>query len=153
MQTAYDLLRAHPFLAGLPEGQLRRMAMWSHRAAFHAGARIFNEGRPADRFWLILDGSVVVDANTPDQGIVDVDVIGPGSVLGWSWMTPPYRWHFGATAREDVLAVQLDGKGILRMCVDDPDLGFELTSRFAQVVIQRLHATRRRQLRRTPEAV
>ncbi|GGM68383.1 cyclic nucleotide-binding domain-containing protein [Dactylosporangium sucinum] len=146
MITAYDLLAAHPFMAGIPGEYLARMAHYSHRAVFHAGARIFNEGATANRFWLIREGRVDLDTDVPGRGRVVVESIGAGQVLGWSWLFPPYRWHFGATAPEPVLAVTLDGPGIRRLCADEPELGYDLTTRLMQVVVARMQATRMRLL-------
>lgn len=102
--TAYDLLAAHPFLAGMPPEQVAQLAPWARRRLFHAHARIFSEGGHADRCWLIREGRVVLDTQVPGRGQVVVDTLGPGSVLGWSWLYPPYRWHFGAVAAEQTLA-------------------------------------------------
>lgn len=146
MITAHDLLAAHPFMAGVPDRFLDRMAYYSHRATFHAGTRIFREGGRADRFWLIRDGLVSLDTHLPGRGDVVLETIGPGQVLGWSWLFPPYRWHFGATADTSVLAIAFDGAGIRAMCAAEPELGYELTRRLIEVVVERMQATRLRML-------
>jgi CRP-like cAMP-binding protein len=146
LTTAQDLLAAHPFLSGLTEERLARLATWARRAPFHAGARIFSEGGPADRFWLIRDGKVRLDAAVPGRGDVEIEVLGPDTALGWSWLFPPYRWHFGAVAVEPTLTVELNGAGVRRLCDDDPALGYDLTQRFTRVVVERLQAARARLL-------
>jgi CRP/FNR family cyclic AMP-dependent transcriptional regulator len=146
MITAQDLLAAHPFLDGLTPDQLERLASFAHRSQFHPGVRVFSEGGRADRFWLIRDGHVTLDAHVPGRGEVVIETLGPGTVLGWSSLFPPYRWHFGATAIEPTLTVELDGAGMRRMCDMDPVLGYELTRRFIEVVVERLQATRVRLL-------
>jgi CRP/FNR family cyclic AMP-dependent transcriptional regulator len=144
--TAYDLLAGHPFLHGMSRQQLDRLALWARRSSFHAGTRIFSEGGVADRFWLIRDGRVDLDTDVPGRGRLVVETLGGGTVLGWSWLFPPYRWHFGATAVEPTLTVELDGKGIYRLCAEDPALGYELHRRFVRVVVERMQATRSRLL-------
>jgi CRP-like cAMP-binding protein len=151
MITAYDLLSAHPFLDGIPPRYLDRLASWSHRTPIHAGARIFQEGARADRFWLIREGYVNLDSHVPGRGTVVVETIGPGQVLGWSWLFPPYRWHFGAVAAEPVLAIALDGEGVRGFCETEPAFGYELTKRFVAVVVERMQATRMRLLDLEPE--
>ncbi len=146
MITAQDLLAAHPFLHGLQDDQLARLSAWSHKSQFHAGARIFSEGGRADRFWLIRDGRISLDAHVPGRGPVVIETLGPGTVLGWSWMFPPYQWHFGATAVEPTYTVEMDGPGVRRLCDSDPELGYAVTRRFTQVVVERLQATRVRLL-------
>jgi CRP-like cAMP-binding protein len=144
VKTTYDLLREQPFLAGLTDWQLECLARSAQRSIIHAGNRVFREGEPADRLWLILDGRIVVDTRLPDRGDVTIDVLGPGDVLGWSWLFPPYRWHFGAVARETTLTIELDGPRIRELCQRDPALGYQFISSLFQIVTNRLQSTRRR---------
>lgn len=146
MITAHDLLAAQPFLAGLGDEQLERLSHWSRKSVLHEGCRLFHEGGRADRFWLIREGYVNLDTYLPGRGNVVVETIGPGSVLGWSWLFPPYRWHFGAVVIEPALTMELDGAGVRRLCLEDPALGYDLTLRFMQVLVERLQSTRLRLL-------
>jgi CRP-like cAMP-binding protein len=142
--TTIELLTAHPFLEGLPATWLDRLSHRCKRSVHHGGSRLFTEGRVADRFWLIRDGRVSLELDVPGRGQVSIEQIGAGSVLGWSWMFPPYRWHFTAVASERVFALELDGRGVRQLCDEDPAVGYELTRRFAAVLIDRLHAARGR---------
>jgi CRP/FNR family transcriptional regulator, cyclic AMP receptor protein len=144
LETTYDRLAKHPFLAGLTRHQLDRLSYWGHGALLHSDARVFDEGTRADRFWLILEGHVRLDTHLPGHGDVTVDRLGPGTVLGWSWLFPPYRWNFAATATELTHVVVMDGPGIRELCDRDPVLGLELHRRFMRVVVDRLQHTRQR---------
>jgi CRP-like cAMP-binding protein len=144
--VTYDLLNAHPFLGGMTPQQLDRIARWGHRSLFHAGARVFSEGGKAERFWLIREGQIALDVHIPGRGDVLVETLGPGAVLGWSWLFPPHRWRFGATAVAQTLTVELDGAGVRGLCEQDPEIGSELYRRFMAVVVDRLQATRVRLL-------
>jgi CRP-like cAMP-binding protein len=144
MVTMRDLLSSHPFLAGLPERWLERLSYQASRSIHHAGSRFFHEGLRAEHFWLIREGRVAVEYEVPGRGTVVIDRLGPGAVLGWSWMFPPVGWHFGAVAEEQTLSIVFDGRGVRRLCDEDPALGYELTRRFAAVLVDRLRATRRR---------
>ncbi|HET6529457.1 MAG TPA: cyclic nucleotide-binding domain-containing protein [Actinoplanes sp.] len=144
MKTTYELMREQPLLAGLNDWQLEHLAADAQRAIIHAGNRVFREGDPADRMWLIVDGRIDVDTRLPDRGDVIIDTLGPGDVLGWSWLFPPYRWHFGAVARETALTVELDGPRVRELCQRDPGLGYHFITGLFQVVTDRLQATRRR---------
>jgi CRP/FNR family cyclic AMP-dependent transcriptional regulator len=144
MMSTLDLLTTHPFLEGLPAPWLERLSYEAKRNVHHGGSRLFREGGPADRFWLIRDGRVALEFNVPGRGEMVIEELGPGSVLGWSWMFPPYRWHFSAVAVEQILAIELNGADVRRLCDNDPALGYELTRRFAGVLIDRLQAARLR---------
>jgi CRP/FNR family transcriptional regulator, cyclic AMP receptor protein len=139
-------LTAHPFLSGLTADELALLAAHATATVFPAGARIFDEGGDARRFWLLEAGRVRLDTLIPGRGPVIVETLGPGSVLGWSWLFPPYRWHFGAEALEATQAVELDAAAVRGLCDGRPELGYKLTNAFLQVVIDRLQNTRIRLL-------
>jgi CRP/FNR family transcriptional regulator, cyclic AMP receptor protein len=146
MSTALELIARHPFLDGLGPAEAERLSIWASRAQFRAGSRIFAEGGRADRFWLLLSGHVQLDSVTPRRGRLVIESLGAGAVLGWSWLFPPHEWHLGAVAVEPTHALEFDGLGVRRLCEADPALGYGLTRRFCQVIIDRLQASRVRLL-------
>jgi CRP/FNR family transcriptional regulator, cyclic AMP receptor protein len=146
VETTLELMAKHPFLAGLTARQLERLSYWGHGAMLHGGTTMFEEGTRADRFWLILEGSVELTTPVPGHVDVTVETLGPQSVLGWSWLFPPYRWYFTATTAELSHVLVFDGPGIREVCDQDPELGLELYRRFIRVVVDRLQQTRQRLL-------
>ena len=109
---------------------------------FKADQVIFREGEMANRFYLILEGRVILEAESPDQPSVPVDYASTGDVLGWSWLFPPYKARFDARALNAVRALSLDGACLRKKCESDPALGYQLLRRFTEVVVSRLEATR-----------
>ena len=145
-QDLDDIIASHPFLKGLSPHQcrlLRDCAMFTH---FAPGQLLLREGDPADRFYLILRGSVTLESHSMKNGVTPIQTIGAGEVLGWSWLFPPYFWHFDARATEATQAVFFYGSPLREECECDHDLGYELIKRMAEVMMQRLQATRRRLL-------
>jgi CRP-like cAMP-binding protein len=146
MNLVYEMLATHPFLAGVLPGEIELLAECGRPVGFAANDRIFDEGRDARSFWLIGDGRVRLDTAIPGREPVVVETLGPGTVLGWSWLAPPYRWHFGAQAVEPTTAVHLDGPAVRDLCDRLPALGYRLMDGFTQVVVDRLQNTRVRLL-------
>jgi len=146
MTSVRELLGDYPFLDELPQPWLDRLADLGHRVSYPTGLRLFNEGDHAEHFWLINSGSVGLDLHVPGRGHVLIDTIHSGSVLGWSWLFPPYRWHFGAVAARQVHAIQFSGVKVMALCREDPSGGMDLMRRFMGVVVDRLQATRIRLL-------
>jgi len=146
MTTTRELLTEHPFLAGLPSHWMEHLAGQVRRVAYPAGQRIFDDGGPAEHFWLIVSGRVALDIHVPGRGEVVIETLLPGTVLGWSWLFPPQRWHFGAVAAELTHTVRLDAAGVMKLCEQNPELGFDLLRRFIGVLTDRLQATRVRLL-------
>ena len=136
------VLREHPFFAGLDDEHLALLAGCASNVLFHPGEFLFREGSPADRFYIVRHGRVAVQAFAPGRGAVSIETIDEGEVVGWSWLFPPYTAHFDARALTLVRALSLDGACLRAKCEKDPGLGYQLTKRFAQVVVHRLEATR-----------
>jgi CRP/FNR family cyclic AMP-dependent transcriptional regulator len=146
MQTLDDLLAESPVFGGLTAAQLALIAGCGRNVAYEAGNVLFREGDPADTFFLLRRGRVMLSTHLPARGDIAIDTIEPGDVLGWSWLHEPHRWHFDAVASEDCGAVVFDGVCLRGKCDDDHELGYALLNRFAQVMIDRLQHTRLRLL-------
>jgi CRP-like cAMP-binding protein len=136
----------HPFLAGLNASHLKALADCAMRIHFSAGDIIFHEGDPANRFYLLIKGKVSLET-ARDEKHVTVQTIHGGDVLGWSWLFPPYYTHFAARAVEPTEAMFFYGTRLRDMCENDHDLGYEMLSRIAKVVIDRLVAAQKQLVR------
>lgn len=134
--------QSHPFLHGLSAAQLALLMDCAMPTQFSSGQLIFREGETANRFYLILEGQVRVEAEALDRPAVPVEVVTAGEVLGWSWLFPPYTWNFTARALTPVRAIFFYGTWLRERCDVDPELGYELMRRTAAVLMRRLQATR-----------
>jgi CRP/FNR family transcriptional regulator, cyclic AMP receptor protein len=137
---------AHPFLLGMSEQHIRLVADCAMRTHFEKDRVIFQEGDPANRFYLIERGKVALESRA-GGALVVIDVIGNGDLLGWSWLFPPYVWHFAARAVEPTAAIFFYGTVLREYCEKDQSLGFELFKRMSEVMTRRLQSARARLLR------
>ena len=133
-----------PVFAGLDEGHAAQLAGCAQTTGWQAGEMLFREGDPADAFYVVRRGRVALELFVPNRGALTVETIEPGEVVGWSWLFPPFRWHFDGRAVESVRAIAVDGACLRGKCEDDPDLGYDLMRRFSQVMLDRLQAARLR---------
>jgi CRP/FNR family cyclic AMP-dependent transcriptional regulator len=134
------------FLEQLPEAWQEHLNRLGQPVTYHGAQRIFDEGGPAEHFWIIREGAVNLDLHVPGRDDVLIETLRPGAVLGWSWLFPPHRWHFGAVAARTTYTTQLRGEDVMRICQEDPALGMELMRQFMGVAVDRLQATRLRLL-------
>jgi CRP-like cAMP-binding protein len=132
-------VRAHPFLRGLEQRHLEVLDEAAMAVDFKSQEMIFRKGEPANRFYLVLEGSVVIR----ESDSFPFQIVHGGEVLGWSAMFPPYTSHFEARALEDTKAVFLYSSWVLERCEMDHDLGYELMKRMAAVLVDRLEARRK----------
>ncbi|MEU7642598.1 MULTISPECIES: cyclic nucleotide-binding domain-containing protein [unclassified Streptomyces] len=133
-----------PLLKGLPLNGRERLLAFAHEVTIPEGTRIFEEGGAADQFWIIRTGSVNLDVRLAGRRPAVVDLLGPGDLLGWSWLVPPYRWRMGAEAFTLVRAHEFDATEVRVLCEADPVLGLAVAHRVLDVVARRLLATRYR---------
>lgn len=146
MKTLEAAISDHPFLKGLNPRHLQTLMDSAMPLRFEANQKIFCEGDPANRFYLIESGKVALETSPKDQESKLIQIIGAGDVLGWSWLFPPYYWHFDARALEPAEAIFFYGSRLREQCEEDHDLGYELMKRMAGIVVDRLQATRKQLL-------
>ena len=146
MRTLDELLAVSPVFAGLAAEDLAFIAGCGRNDGFAAEELLARDGDAADTFYLIRQGRVALEMHTPTQSGLVIETLDPGDIVGWSWLFPPYRWHYDVRAIEPVRAIAFDGACLRGKCEEQKELGYELMLRFAQVMNDRLQHTRFRLL-------
>jgi CRP/FNR family transcriptional regulator, cyclic AMP receptor protein len=136
------VIKEHPFFHNFPKDQLKLITSCAKNVEFHEGHFIVLEGDAANEFYFIREGSVSIELNIPERGPTTMQTLGEGEILGWSWVSPPYRWHFNAKALERTKALVFDARCLRAKCEANHDLGYEMLKRFADLITARLDATR-----------
>lgn len=136
----------HPFLAGMNRSQLSLLTDCAMVVHFNPGEVIFREGELANRFYLIESGNVILESSGRSGDPVVIDKVSAGDLLGWSWMFPPYVWHFTARAVAPTEAIFFYGTILREYCERDHSLGYELFKRMSAVMIKRLQTARQKML-------
>ena len=152
MKTPRETITEHPFFLGMKPEQLDVLVSCASETKLKADQVLFREGEPANKFYLIESGRIAIEAHQLANGTALVQTLGPGDVLGWSWLFPPFTWHFQARALEPAPAIVLDGARLLVTAERNREFGYELMKRVAQVVIRRLQATRKQLLEQQIES-
>ena len=142
IEVTASALAGHPFLRGMPPGQLDALAAAASDVTFPAGHRIFETGGYAGKLWLIRSGRVSLDVQVPGNGRMIIDAAGIGELVGWSWLFPPYQWTCGAVCVTAVEAFEFDAAAVRARSAADPLFGYELTGRFLRVLAVRLQRAR-----------
>jgi CRP/FNR family cyclic AMP-dependent transcriptional regulator len=134
----------HPFLAGMSGHHLELLARYAAKKKFAKDEMIFRAGEPAHGFFLIQSGTIALEGSVMEHGPIATDLVHAGEPLGWSWLFPPYRWHFDARAIESTSTIFFDGDALRRHYNEDLTLAHDLSQRICKVMAYRLQATRRR---------
>ncbi|MEY2496537.1 MAG: hypothetical protein QOD12_93 [Verrucomicrobiota bacterium] len=135
-------LAAHPFLKEMSPHHLELLALSAMPTEFEAGQIIFRKGDPANGFYLIETGTVVLEGKASDGKRVVIDTVSAGEPLGWSWLFSPYLWEFDARSTAACTALCLSGIMLRQHRDEDLTLSHELFKRVSEVMVRRLQAAR-----------
>lgn len=132
----------HPFFRGLNPALIEAVGQGSVDTTYETDEMLVREGEVADRFHLIFHGKVAVEVGGSQGTRQTVQTIGPGEVLGWSWISPPYLWQFDGRAVKETRVVSLDTSVLRRALEARPVEGYRFLQRLFPVIGQRLENTR-----------
>jgi CRP-like cAMP-binding protein len=138
-----DLFAQHAFLQGLSERHRLLLASGARPFTAAPGRLLAREGEPTHAFFLIRSGHVALDSTLPGGEELRIQEVGPGEVVGWSWLVPPHQWQFSCRAVEAVEGIAFDAQWLRDLCERDASLGYHLLRQLVTVMAQRLAATRR----------
>ncbi|AYN42778.1 cyclic nucleotide-binding domain-containing protein [Streptomyces dangxiongensis] len=132
--------------AALPVGHRERLMNLAREVSFPLGTRLFEEGRRADRFWIVRTGTVALDLHVPGRRAAVIETLGHGELVGWSWHFTPHTWQLGAETTSPVRAWEFDAQTVRDLCASDAEFGRAVAVWVGRVVAHRLQAARIRLL-------
>lgn len=141
-----EILAGNRFFGGLAPEYLAYLAERCERNRLGKDEVLFRHGDKARYFYLVLSGRLNVEVAAIEGPALELQALEPGAVVGWSWLIPPYRWHFQARAEAPTEVLEFDGAAILERCEQDPKLGYELLKRFSALMSERLQFARRKMM-------
>jgi CRP/FNR family cyclic AMP-dependent transcriptional regulator len=136
-----SILKEHPFFKSFPEEHLITLAGCASNMRLREGEYLFRNGDPADNFYIVREGRVSINLATVDRGEIIVETLGEDEVIGWSWLFPPYIWHYDAHVVNETRLIGLDGRCLRSKCEADPAMGYALMKQFSGMMVERLKAT------------
>ncbi|MFJ6795215.1 Crp/Fnr family transcriptional regulator [Streptomyces sp. NPDC091268] len=121
-----------------------RLMSHAREVNFPEGARIFEEGARAETFWIVRSGTVTLQVPVAGRRPAAVESLGPGELVGWSWLFPPFVWQLSAEAMTPVRAYEFDGPSVRLLMDADPAFGSAVGHWVGRVLALRLQQTRTR---------
>ena len=134
--------KGHDVLEGFEPRDLERLAALANEVRFNRDQIIFREGEKHGRFYLLLDGSVVLEIIAAGHA-VSLQTLHSGDAMGWSSLVAPAGGaHFEARAVSPVRALAFDGATLRETCESDPAFGYRMMKALLGLVTERLDASR-----------
>lgn len=140
------ILQEQAFFHGLSSEFIDFLAEHAMEKTLKKGEILFEHGQPADRFYLVHEGRIVIEVPAIYGPSLEVQSLGSDKILGWSWLIPPYKWSFQARVEEASSVIEFDGKAVLARCKGDPRFGYEVLKRFSSLMSERLNAARKKMM-------
>ncbi len=133
-----------PFFAGLSEDALAQLAALADYVCFPEGKVIFQQGDPATKLYVLLDGWVDLTMTSNNQSTHRevVMTITQGEVFGWSAVVEPYVYTASAHCATPVIVLAFSGQDLLTLFLRDVQLCYTLMNRICRVIAERLESTR-----------
>jgi len=144
MGILQEVIQEHPFFRDVETLYIEHLASTAEALTFKAGEYVVRDGETADRVFLVTRGKVDLGLACSGRSNVSIQALGPGDVIGWSWIVPPHQWRLDAMAVEDADVVSLDATYLRSQCKKDRNLGYTILSHVNEVVAQRLSGARDR---------
>jgi CRP-like cAMP-binding protein len=141
-----EYISENSFFAGMKETHLDFLASTAHLKRGQTGEVLFRLGEPAKYFYLALSGEVTVEVPAIQGPGLQLQKLGSGKMIGWSWLIDPYRWDFQARVISEAELIEFDGKAILAQCENDNAFGYDLFKRFTNLMSERLGFARRKMM-------
>ena len=132
----------HPFFEGFDADFLAEIGSATQLRTHGAGEFLVREGAPAREFLLLVSGKVALEMVTPERPRLTIQTVGPGEVVGWSWLVPPRRWTLDGRVLKTTVAFEVDGDALRRSLETHPAAGYRFLSRLLPVIAERLENTR-----------
>lgn len=142
MTSLQEMIVSHPFLKGSDPHFHHMYFECATFERYGLGEIVFREGQPAEHFYLIHTGRIALETFAPGAGNLTIQTLNPGDALGASWLFPPYTWHFSAKTVEPCEMIALGAAYLRDRIEENPLFGRDLVLRVAQILLQRLQATR-----------
>lgn len=132
----------HELVNGLSSAEAEQVLGLGTRTIVPTGTSLFQLGDPADRLFLVERGRIKLTLPMRVRGQeedVFVEERGPGQVVGWSALIPPYRFTLSATAAvHSAEVITLPREELLRYFGSNPVAGHKIALNLAVVVGHRL---------------
>ena len=130
---------------GLPKDVLAKIHTLAHVEDYSAGDKIFREGEPAVDLYILREGKVELTYTLPNDPDTDIRIslVAPGEVFAWSALARGDTMTAQARAVVPSKAYIISANALHDVFAEHPYAGYDVMTRLAQQIIERLRLTRR----------
>jgi CRP-like cAMP-binding protein len=140
-KSTHEILAQIDLFSGVPQTHLRRVVDIGLEEQYKAGATIFAEASPGDKFYLIVEGAVRISRFVPGMGEEALAVLRAGAYFGEMSLIDDAPRSATAVAHERCRLFVVNRKDLEDLLFVDRDLAYELLWNWVRTLSRRLRAT------------
>ncbi len=119
------------------DGMLEKLLPITDLLLFQEKEFVFHQGEKSDRFFMLLEGKVLLEQRISDAIAVSVSAVKPGFSFGWSSMLDDETYTSDAVCAEPCKLLSLRSERIKALVREDPALGSILYQRLLRIIKKR----------------
>ena len=132
-----EQLKQFVLLSYLTDAMLETLIPITEMQTFDENERIFTQGDPADRLFLLKQGKVLLENRIAEKITVSMTSIKPGYSFGWSAMLDEDVYSSDAIATEPSQVLSFREQKLKKIMDEDHSLGFIISRRMLNVIKKR----------------
>jgi len=125
----------------LNDDQLTRIQQYCQEAKFSRGDKIFGTGEKPQYLWVVMEGQVTLQWETPGRATLPESTItrlSESRTFGWSSLVPPYSYSLSAhCATRNCKVMQVDRDALINLFEEDAEIGYKVMLQLLSVVASR----------------
>ena len=108
------------------------------KTGFEEKEIIFKEGEPADTFYMLKRGKILLELRIADKMTISVGSVNPGYSFGWSAMLDDGLFTTDALSAEPCEVFAINAEKLKEILSSDFEMGYRLSQRLLVVIKKRL---------------
>ncbi|MBN1265047.1 MAG: Crp/Fnr family transcriptional regulator [Anaerolineales bacterium] len=153
MTINVKLLETIPLFSGMARQDLTRIASVFHREQDREDTVLFFQSAPADKFYVVLTGTIAIRFKPDDGEPLTIAVIEQGGVFGWSAVLGRERYSSSAVSMTDCALLYTNGPDFRALFDTFTDSGLMMLTRLSELVSKRYDNTRQQILHLMQDSV
>lgn len=140
-KSTIEILAQIDLFNSVPQTHLRRVVDIGLEEQYRAGATIFSEGAPGDKFYLIVEGAVRISRFVPGMGEEALAVLRAGAYFGEMSLIDDAPRSATVVCHERCRLFVVNRKDLEDLLFVDRDLAYDLLWSFVRTLSSRLRET------------
>lgn len=126
------------------EKQLAELVGITETKAFEKDAHVYERGKRADHIFVVINGLVSLNRFEPGEKIgISFEKRERGELFGTACFMKPQEYTLTAVCMSDSEVMAIDADKLLKLCEDDPELGYKFLKEVAKIYFERYKMAKR----------